>query len=390
MSATPKTDVYITDTAAFLPNGPVGNDDMEDVIGRIGDLPSRVKRLILRNNRITERYYAIDPKSGNLTHNNAQLTAEAVRKLAPYDGFSPADVECLCCGTSSPDQMFPGHGLMVHGELGWPSCEVMTTSGICLSGITALKYAVMNIASGMSSNAVATGSEVSSSFMRSGFFRNISKPDKNAGDVESDPALAFNVDFLRWMLSDGAGAIFASNRPSSGRLSLRVDWIEVVSFAGELETCMYAGANKRDNGTVMGWREYDSVIEAAHNNVFAVKQDTKLLNDMITEVTIKRALPPIIKKHSLSVSDVDWFLPHYSSHFFRKGVYDRLDEIGFAIPAERWFTNLYTKGNTGSAAFYIMLDELFRSGKIVKGQRLLCFIPESGRFSVSYVLLTAV
>ncbi|HDZ76453.1 MAG TPA: hypothetical protein ENH42_03490, partial [Desulfobacteraceae bacterium] len=48
------------------------------------------------------------------------------------------------------------------------------------------------------------------------------------------------------------------------------------------------------------------------------------------------------------------------------------------------------KGNTGSASFYIMLEELFSSGKLRRGERILGMIPESGRFSVGYVLLTVV
>jgi 3-oxoacyl-[acyl-carrier-protein] synthase-3 len=37
-----------------------------------------------------------------------------------------------------------------------------------------------------------------------------------------------------------------------------------------------------------------------------------------------------------------------------------------------------------------MLDELFHSGRIQKGQKLLMFIPESGRFSSGFVYLEAV
>jgi 3-oxoacyl-[acyl-carrier-protein] synthase-3 len=39
---------------------------------------------------------------------------------------------------------------------------------------------------------------------------------------------------------------------------------------------------------------------------------------------------------------------------------------------------------------FITLDALFRSGRIEKGQRLLCFVPESGRFSSAFLHLTAV
>ena len=87
---------------------------------------------------------------------------------------------------------------------------------------------------------------------------------------------------------------------------------------------------------------------------------------------------------------MDWFLPHISSLYFAPILARTLDEIGFPIPAERWFTNLVSKGNTGSASPYIMLDELIRSGRIRPGQRLLMYVPESGRFSSGFVFLEAV
>jgi 3-oxoacyl-[acyl-carrier-protein] synthase-3 len=70
-------------------------------------------------------------------------------------------------------------------------------------------------------------------------------------------------------------------------------------------------------------------------------------------------------------------------------VADGLARAGLPIPQERWFTNLATVGNTGSAAIYLMLDELMKSGRVRDGDRLLCFIPESGRFSSGFMYLTA-
>jgi 3-oxoacyl-[acyl-carrier-protein] synthase-3 len=63
---------------------------------------------------------------------------------------------------------------------------------------------------------------------------------------------------------------------------------------------------------------------------------------------------------------------------------------GLDIPLSRWFTVIETCGNAGSASIYIMLDALLRSGRIARGQRLLCFVPESGRFSSAFLHLTAV
>ena len=380
--------VYITDLAAFLPNAPVANDQMETLLGMANQLPSRTRRLILRNNRIKTRYYAIDPASGEFTHSNAQLAAEAIRRLQPHADFSPATIECLCCGTSSPDQLMPGHASMVHGELGGEPLETVSTAGICLAGITALKYAWMSVASGQSKNAVATGSELASSFMRARQMEKISAEKSEA--LENNPSLSFEEDFLRWMLSDGAGAAYLSDElPDDGHPALRIDWIEYFSFANELETCMYAGANKQADGSLKGWRTYDRAT-AFEQGVFNVKQDVKLLNAEIIKTSTERTVPRLLKKHNISAADIDWFLPHYSSDYFRKPLQEELAKVGLDIPEEKWFTNLPRKSNTGSASFYIILEELFKSGKLKKGEKLLGYIPESGRFSISYMLMTVV
>jgi 3-oxoacyl-[acyl-carrier-protein] synthase-3 len=153
---------------------------------------------------------------------------------------------------------------------------------------------------------------------------------------------------------------------------------------------MYAGSVKEGNGRLRGWREFPSLAEAIAGEAFPVKQDVKLLNKEIITTSVERTLSRLIPKRGLTPGAVDWFLPHYSSDYFRQELYDHLRGIGFEIPAEKWFTNLYEKGNTGAASIYIILEELFHSGRLRTGDRLLCFIPESGRFSICYMHLTVV
>lgn len=381
--------VYITDLAAFLPNKPVNNDKIEKILGLSNSLPSRTKKIILKNNGIETRYYAIDPATRELSHTNAQLAAEAVGKLKPYADFSPEDISCLCCGSSSPDQLMPGHASMVHGELGGSSCEIVSTAGICLSGITALKYAFLNVGAGLTPNAVATGSELASSYLRAEFLEKRPEPAK-LDKLEKKPALSFEADFLRWMLSDGAGAAFLSSEPRLDGRSLRIDWIDIVSHAHRYGPCMYAGAAKDKNGRFRGWRECGSLSEALNREFFPIKQDARLLNRRILTAVVDESLPRIIEARNLDPDRISWFLPHYSSEYFRIPLYDHLKETGFTIPWERWFTNLSSKGNTGSASIYIIMEELMNSGGLSQGETILCFIPESGRFSTAYMHLTAV
>lgn len=378
--------VYITRTASFLPLEPVDNDAMEGVLGMTNGKPSRTRKITLRSNGIKTRHYAIDPKTGEVRYTNAQLAAEAVRALTDAS-FQLKDIACLSTGTSIADQLMPNHGVMVHGELGGTTCEVVSTSGVCAAGATALKYAWLAVRSGEFPNAVASGSETGSIVLRN--TRYAAETEQQANELEARPELAFEKDFLRWMLSDAAGAVLVQDRPNASGPSLRIDWIDITSYANEMPVCMYAGAEKNADGSLTGWARF-SHDEIGRRSVMAIKQDVKLLKANVIEYTVAKPLAEIAKKRDLRADQIDWFLPHMSSEYFRQPIANSLEKIGLGIPQERWFTNLTTRGNTGSASYYVMLDELFHSGKLKTGQTLLGFIPESGRFSSAFIHLTVV
>jgi len=377
---------FLRGVSAYLPGEPVDNERIEAVLGLIGGRPSRSRQRILKSNGIKTRHYAIDPETGAATHSNAALTAEAVRALGSV-GLDLEEVDCLVCGTSTPDQMMPNHALMVHGELGIPPCEVVATAGTCLSGLTAIKYAAMAVATGGARRAVAAGSELVSSLVRAS---NFPRPEVSEDELAKTPVLAFGQDFLRWMLSDGAGAVCVAPSPNDQGLSFEVEWIETISFAHELEPCMYWGCEKNEDGSTIGWRDAGGLENALARGMLNLTQDARLLGREVGYQSVNRGLSAVRERRGLQADQVDWFLPHYSSEFFRQEVHDRLLEVDFPVPFERWFTNLTTKGNTGSASIYIMLEELLASGRVKAGDRVLGFVPESARFSVGYMLLKAV
>lgn len=379
-------DVFITRTAAFFPLAPVSNDQVEQVLGMAGPRPSRARRITLRNNGIQSRHYVIDPVTQAIRYTNAQLTAEAVRGLLG-DDFQLADLDCLCTGTASPDQLLPNHGVMVHGELGGAPVEVLCMSGICMAGMNALKYAWLALRAGEHATAVATGSETASLRLRA--TRYAAETDAQVEALEASPEIAFEKDFLRWMLSDAAGALLLRAAPASSGPSLRIDWMDFSSQAHEMPACMYSGAEKNPDGGLTGWAAFGHE-ELGRRSILAVKQDVRLLNTHVVEQCLEKPLARIIARRGLRAEEIDWFLPHMSSEYFRGPIAAGLARIGLPIPAERWFSNLSRRGNTGSAAIYIMLDELIRDPRLRPGQRLLCFVPESGRFGSAFMQLTVV
>lgn len=373
-------EVYITKAAKYLPNEAVSNDEMEAYLGLINDTASKARRIILRNNKITSRYYAVD-KEGKSTHSNAELTKNAILPLFD-ENFTPQDVEVLSCGTSTPDIFLPSHAAMVHGLLKNKSVELNSSTGVCCAGMNSLKFGFLSIKSGNSKNAICTGSEKVSTWLNA---QKYNHEADNLKSLEEQPIIAFKKDFLRWMLSDGAGAFLLENKPR-GPISLKIEWMEAFSYAYELETCMYAGGDKLENGEIKGWSDY-SPEQWLNESVFSIKQDVKLLDEFILSKGAQ-SMKDAMDKNNIKSEDITYFIPHVSSNFFVEGLKKGLNEKGIGMSDDKWFMNLSRVGNVGSASIYLALEELMGSGNLKKGDKILLSVPESGRFSFAYAYLT--
>lgn len=374
--------VYITRLSKFFPNDPVSNDEMESILGMVNDKPSKARAIVLRNNGIKKRYYAY--RDGKATHTNAEIAANAIKGL--FDEKLPiSEMEVLAVGTTSPEQILPSHAVMTHGALDIHRVELMSGTGACCSSMQALKYAYMSVASGMSKAAVACGSERFSAYTNATRFQ----PEvEKLNELQDNPIIAFEKDFLRWMLSDGAGAALLQPAPNKEGLSLKIEWLELTSFANELETCMYSGAVKNEDKSITGWNDMIADQWDA-DSVFSLKQDTRLLGENIVPKG-GVFLAELMKKHNLTVDDVDVYMPHMSSEFFKGQIAEHHKRIGMDIPMEKWFYNLPWVGNVGSASPFLMMEEAFHNGMLKKGDHILMMVPESARFTYAYMYMTVV
>lgn len=372
--------VYINRIASYLPNKPISNDEMEDYIGMIGGKPSRVRSIVLRQNGIKTRYYGLD-KEHKITHSNAQLAKEAVVDLFA-DRVVPTDVTLLACGTSTLDQLLPSHASMVHGELGNFPMEIFSSAGVCLTSLQALKICYSNILAGLHQKAVCVASELTSPALVAKFY----DPEYEAthANPDKDPYMAFEKDFMRFMLSDGAGAVLVEDTPK-GDPSLEIEWIEMTSYANELPTCMFMASELQSDGRLKSWKEY-TPEEIKERGVLVGKQDIRQLKVHIIKYWVDH-IEAVLAKHNLKPEEIDYVIPHVSSMFFYEKLNDELSNRGIALTKEKWFTNLTSVGNIGSAAIYVALDELIKTKQIKRGAKILLLVPESGRFSYGTVLI---
>jgi 3-oxoacyl-[acyl-carrier-protein] synthase-3 len=350
-------DCFLTATGSFLPGDPVASDRITAFLGTL-DGETDVAQRVLQMNGIVERHYAQDERQ-RATHDVYGLAAQAAR--AALAGQAPlAPITCLTAGTTYAPLAAPGIASIVHARLQsagliQQAVEVSSHAGICTSSAAALVAAVRSVQLGEHQSALAIGAEHASEVLKSSAIEPI---DDRADHADVRQSQWFMSVFLRFMLSDGAGAFLLESRPRRAELSLRVDWTYSRSFAHEAPLCM-----KLDNANRL------------------LSQDVGILSRYFYRLA-GTFVSAALEQHHEHVDSYRIVLPHMSSYFFRRKMEKMMQELSCKSnqPVAYW-TNLATAGNTGAASIFIMLDEFLRQQQLASGDRLLLFIPESGQFN---------
>lgn len=362
--------VYVEAAGFHLPGPPIDNDAMDAYIAPLNRLSGRIKARILGENGIRQRHYALDA-DGNTTMSHAQLAAAAIRDCLARSSYGMGDAGLLAVGSSGGDALMPGFASMIHGELGAPPMETLSSQGICAAGVLAIKHAAQAVELGDHRHAIAAAAEMPSRMFKKSRFA--------PRGYDAD----FDAHFLRWMLSDGAGAVLLTRRPSGRNgLRLRLRWVHQQSFAGDYPVCMQLGLSPDRERSFL---DYPSSSDAEADGALAIRQDIRLLPHLF-DVSIHEYVR-LVRDGWVEPERIDHFLCHYSSARFIPVVEDLLDKAGLSIPRERWYSNLATRGNTGAASIFVMLAEFLDTRTLRPGEQILCFIPESGRISAAYMLL---
>ena len=359
------TGCYITNTGSFLPGDPVENQDIHQYLGRVlGE--GRVRSKILAVNGIQTRHYALD-KQQSATHSIYELAAEAVKDCLPQDGAAPR-IDYLSAGTTYAPILAPGLSSLLHDQLSKDkvvnhSLEINSNSGICSSGAQALVNAARAVKSGDARAAVCVGVEQSSIGLRSRAFHTVYDLPAILRNVRT--SRWFMSVFLRFMLSDGAGAFLLEPRPREQGFSLQVNWTYSRSFANQAPLCMQL-----------------------HSRPLMLTQDVRILAKYMAPLS-KEAVTGALCEYGETLEGYTMVLPHMSSYYFEPAVKKIMAELSPNRDVPYW-TNLRTAGNTGAASIYIMLDEYLKTQPVAAGDRILLFVPESGQFNFVLISLTVV
>jgi 3-oxoacyl-[acyl-carrier-protein] synthase-3 len=356
---------YVVQTASHLPGEAISNADIGRYLGVV-EGEELIRDRILAMNGIRLRHYAQDSQQQS-TNDVYGLGAHAVGELVEPDGLH--QITYLSAGTTYAPLAAPGYASILHSRLAAADVlthpvEISSNAGICSSASAALMGAVRAIESGDHRTALCVAAEHSSEVIKASAIQPI---DDRASHANLRDSQWFMSMFLRFMLSDGAGAMVLADEPRPTGISLRVNWTHSVSLASAAPLCMK--------------------LESRGGQL---TQDVAILSKHLFPAA-GVFLDHAFERHDDSIEAHHMILPHLSSFFFRKRlertIAERCSDPSRVPP---YWTNLATAGNTGAASIYVMLDEYLRTQHVVDGQRLLLFVPESGQFNFVLISLTAI
>ncbi|MFM2318859.1 MAG: hypothetical protein RLZZ215_1480 [Pseudomonadota bacterium] len=386
-------DIYLLAASHYLPGEPIDNEQIEAYVAPIDQNSKRIKQRVLGENGIQTRHYAIDVE-GNTVISHTEMACRAIQSCLQQAQVSLNEVDLLATASSGGDVLMPGVANMIQGALHAPPMEVHSHHGVCAASVMALKDAAQSLAQNPQQQlAVVVAAEMPSRIFKRSRFVNQAPVD-------------FEAHFLRWMLSDGAGAVLlgkgakalaqvAQNTLAQSGLALKLNWIHAKSFSGDYPVCMQFGQGShrlkeqnRAYSADSSYLDFPSVADAEAAGHFALRQNLRILPNLF-EVAVHE-YAGLVQAGWVKPSEVDTFLCHYSSEALGKTCEAMMESAGLGIPREKWFSNLQTCGNTGAASIFIMLSEWLARHTPTAGQKIFAFVPESGRFTVSYFMLEVV
>jgi 3-oxoacyl-[acyl-carrier-protein] synthase-3 len=367
--------VCMTGTGSFLPNDPVPNDRIDDVLGHLTGAPEKVLdfvrtvgRRMLNNGGVRMRHFAIDPETHALTHTIASLSEESARRALEMAGKKPTDIDLLLLSSSSYDTTTPPTSTLLQEQLGIESCAEMEVHSNCSGVGKCMQIAYDSLRLGRYKTALVVYSQLSSVYLRACYFN---QPQMNKTQAT-----------LRYILADGSGAVFLEARDEAGaeRLAGEILGTHVESIGGKRKPAMTAGGGVRDvmSGANPATEVWERGSHHLDQDFFAVNRDAApfLLEGVVRMLASLNIDPEGIDHFVWSIPTMQLYNGHVS----------RLCERLKARPEQMKFRAAEC-GYTGGAAILIHLDEMVRSGELQRGQRAVLHSVESSKWmSAGFVL----
>ena len=320
----------ISSLATYVPPRVLTNADLERLV-------ETTDEWILQRTGIRERHI-VDP--GVAT---SDLAAEAAREAIRRAGLTPADIDFIVVGTTTPDTIFPSTACLVQAKIGATHAWGFDLGAACSGFTYALTTAAGMIASGTSDHALVIGADVMSSI--------IDYTDRTTCVL----------------FGDGAGAVVVE-ASDDDRIGI-IDFENYVDGSGGDALCMPAGGSLRP-----------ATHETVDQRLHYVKQDGATVFKFAVRNTEEAAMR-ILDRNGVTPTDIDLFVSHQAN---RRIIHAATEKLG--IPPEKVVINIERFGNTTAGTIPLALNDAVEQGRLKHGDLLLLASVGAG-FTVGTVLM---
>jgi 3-oxoacyl-[acyl-carrier-protein] synthase III len=360
-----KLSVQIVGTGCILPGNPIPNERLEDILGPLDHAPPKVQSFVktfslkmLERSGIQARHLAVDPETGNMTHDFSGLAEVAARNALQMAGMEPSEIELIIMSCPSYDQSTPPTSALLQERLGINTCAEMEIHSNCSGVGKGVQIAFDAIRGGRYKTALVCYSQLSSVYLRSCYF-NQPKMDKvNAA--------------LRWILADGAGALVLKAAEDGAPGHVIMDTF-VESVGGGRPPGMKAGGAAADL-IKTDCQIPELYAEGKHH----LWQDFTAVNDLAPRLLLEGLLR-FTERMQLDTSTVEHYvvsIPTYK--LYEDNIPSFLDKL--RITRDQIQFRCGRVGYVGGAATLVHLDQMVRSGELKPGQLAVVHAVESSKW----------
>ena len=355
--------VRISGTGSFLPGSPISIDDVDYFLGELTEAPAKIKSWLGRMKvmmkemlEVESYYYAIDPVTRQLTEDNITMSVKAAKKALVMANIPAAEIDFIAYGSAHQNQM-PTASVRIQEALGIEKCSEISIHANCTSAYKALLVAFDFVKSGRCKNALVISSGISSSELRAEYY--------------NQPIVKKEELFLRYFLSDGAGALVIQ-ADNSGTEGLYIENVYSESVGGNKPSAM-------KNQRPAYWMNPKEEFEKGYHHLSQMFQNELRQNFHEPDGTVFfNGLKRMLEKYPVDLSRLKYFQVNFPSKHISELIIEECSAIG--ISKDTLYTKMSSMGYAGPPMVFICLDKILRDEPFIQGDLVLSFVTEVSKF----------
>ena len=273
----------------------------------------------------------------------SDMGKEAALKAIAQAGLTPADIDLIVVGTTTPDMLFPSTAALIQHKIGATRCWGFDLAAACSGFTFSLSVASQLVSTGKHNRALVVGADAMSTI--------IDYTDRTTCVL----------------FGDGAGAVIVEPAVEEG--------LEIIGFEHEIDGSGGSALQMPAGGSL-----HPASHETVEKRMHYVKQDGGAVFKFAVRKTEEIARR-VLERTGYTADDVALFVSHQAN---RRIIMSAANRLG--LPESKVMINIEDYGNTTGATIPLALEDAITQGRIKKGDLVLLASVGAG-FTVGSVLL---